>query len=414
MNNVTFKFSAGSSLTVNGILNSANSTFTSTSPSTNWSGIKFNSGSNGVLDGCGINNVQAYGGYAISIYGSSPTIQNCTIENNIIACGGISITNSNTPYLYNNIIRNNSYNGIYIYNSNAYLRFNTITASSTYAAVYCDYFSTPLFAAPSGGYEEGMNTLQNGYYGLYGGYYSNINAGTSGIAYHNRFLNNSYANVYASYYTTIYAGYDWWGQSTANKYYAVSGSVIYPDHPLSSDPASWAKILASANALPTSSMNTSSLIFNVANNSSVDLKRNLADMIKKFRETKDKSIIRYVKQYADNKSDPDSIRPIAMEVLSNILALDNNAVESVSTNEVLIKDYTNTIHEKNGLMNLFYIYYNSGDLSKAENILSKISKDYTANYDVKLARWLINSENNKANSFSQSKTIAETKNEKKI
>jgi hypothetical protein len=191
---------------VNGTITATNSVFTSSST---WNGINFASGSSGNINGGTISKVQVYGGAAVYISNNaSVTVQNCTIENNNTGqCNGISISGSSGyRYIYNNIIRTNSNHGISIVNSgNAYLRYNTITGlnSTGKAAVYCDYFSTPLFAVPAGGYEEGRNTLQNGYYGLYGNYYCNISAGSQSIAYNNRFLNNSYANVYASYNTTI-------------------------------------------------------------------------------------------------------------------------------------------------------------------------------------------------------------------
>ncbi len=400
----TLIFASGKSLIINGTLNSTNTTFTSSSPSTYWSGIKFYSGSQGILDGCNVNHVQAFGGYAIAITGASPTIQNCTIENNVTNCGGISVINngSSIPYIYHNIIRNNTYHGIYIYHSTAYLRYNTISGQTTSgrAAVYCDYFSTPLFAVPAGGYEEGRNTLQNSYYGLYGGYYSNINAGAASNAYHNRFINNSYANVYASDYTTIWAQYDWWGAPYPTKFYTVNNSVIHPDNPLTSDPGPGAKIIAAENAASgelTSKVILNKVIFRKYSESSLnqkssdDTKRDLTLLIEEYRNTRDKSIISFIKQYVDNKLDPDSIRPVAMEVLSSIYNIDNNMEEALSINELLIKDYPSTVHEKNGKMSLFFNCLDSRDYLSAMKILSSINKKYSKNDEVIVANWLMNS-----------------------
>lgn len=242
----TLKFDSGKKLIVNGTLNATNSTFTSSS--TNWSGITFNSGSHGNLNGCVVNNVHSYGGAAISIYNANPTIQYCTIENNINATGGIYITGkSNTPYLYYNTIRNNTYHGIYIYNAYANLRFNTVAGQQTSgrAAIYCDYYAYPLFAVTSGGYEEGRNTMHDSYYGLYAAYYSNVSAGSIDIAYKNRFINNSYSNVYATYYTTVYARRNWWGQPSVDKIYQINNSVVYTDNQLSTDPGLGAPLQAS-------------------------------------------------------------------------------------------------------------------------------------------------------------------------
>ncbi len=75
----TVYFKSGTTLTVNGTLNANTVVFKS---AYTWGGIQFNSGSNGLINSCTINNVLTYGGAAISINNASPTIQNCTISNN--------------------------------------------------------------------------------------------------------------------------------------------------------------------------------------------------------------------------------------------------------------------------------------------------------------------------------------------
>ncbi|KAB2848205.1 MAG: hypothetical protein F9K42_09180, partial [Ignavibacterium sp.] len=125
-------FDNGIYLTVNGGLNATNTTFTSTS--TSWGGIKFNSGSSGNLNSCIIEKVNSYGGAAISLYSSYPTIQNCTIRNNTGATSGIFSTGHSSggkPDLYNNIFENNTAHGIYLYNGDAYLKYNKIRYASS-------------------------------------------------------------------------------------------------------------------------------------------------------------------------------------------------------------------------------------------------------------------------------------------
>jgi hypothetical protein len=388
---------SGSSISVNGILNSTNTTFTSTSSSSYWGGIRFNSGSSGIMNGCSVNHIQTYGGAAISISNCAPTIQNCTIENNINS-NGICILGpcSNIPYLYNNIIRNNDINGIYIQNASAYLRYNTITGStaSGKASVYSYYYATPLFAVPSGGYEEGLNTLQNGYIGLWGDYYSNINAGTSGNAYHNRFLNNSSANVYATNYSTINAQYDWWGRypADATKIIAQSGSTISYSNALRSDPL-FSQISITNNNELTATPRQSSKNNNGTTSSSGNIKKALAALIEEFRKSKDGAILSYIQQFINNTTDPDTVRPIAIEVLSSILQFDNNISEAQALNKLLINDYSSTIYEKHALVNLFYIYFNSGDASKAKDVLKRINISYNNDEDVILANWLAGNSN---------------------
>lgn len=338
--------------------------------------------------------METYGGAAIYISNnSSVTVQNCTIENNNIGqCNGISISGSNgSRYIYNNVIRNNSNHGISIVNSgNAYLRYNTITGlnSPGKASVYCDYFSTPLFAVPAGGYEEGRNTLQNGYYGLYGFYYCNISAGSQSIAYNNRFLNNSYANAYASYNTTIYAQYDWWGQAPPNtsKIIAVNGSTIYYTPYLESDPGGGALIKVAGDGDGSNEINNfySTNEF-LAENSKIEI----AQLWKIYQETRDGNIISELKQIISDKNDPDLRRPIAMEVLSNIYIFDKNEKEAITLNDELIVDYKGTIHEKNGLLNLFFIHYDAEDFASAEKALLQIDNSYSTEDRVMLAQWLL-------------------------
>lgn len=146
-------YTSDAKLQINGTLTTSYSTFSSPS---RWCGINFASGSSGNINGSNISKVETYGGAAVYISNNaSVNVQNCTIENNNTGqCNGISISGSNgSRYIFNNVIRNNSNHGISIVNAgNAYLRYNTITGlnSSGKAAVYCDYYSTPLFAYPGG------------------------------------------------------------------------------------------------------------------------------------------------------------------------------------------------------------------------------------------------------------------------
>lgn len=81
-----------------------------------------------------------------------------------------------------------------------------------------------------------------------------------------------------------------------------------------------------------------------------------------------------------------------MEVLANIYLYDKEFNEAIKFNESLISDYKGTIHEKNGLMNLFFNYYEMNDYKNASNAISEIPDQYKEKDEVLFAKWLIGSE----------------------
>lgn len=119
-------------------------------------------------------------------------------------------------------------------------------------------------------------------------------------------------------------------------------------------------------------------------------KMEIAQLWKIYQEMKDENIISELKQIISDKNDPDFRRPIAMEVLSNIYIFDKNEKEAILLNDVLIKDNKGTTHEKNGLLNLFFIYYDGVDFVNAENALMQIDQSYSTEERVMLAKWLLN------------------------
>ncbi|MFO7446981.1 MAG: T9SS type A sorting domain-containing protein, partial [Ignavibacteriaceae bacterium] len=68
----------------------------------------------------------------------------------------------------------------------------------------------------------------------------------------------------------------------------------------------------------------------------------------------------------------------------------NKYKEAILLNEKLITEYKGHVHEKNGLMNLFFIYYDAQDYKSAELSLARIDKAYSNNEEVMLANWLLN------------------------
>lgn len=436
----TLNFVSGKKLIVNGILNafgtlSENITFDKIGYSSSWGGIQFSPSGGGIIDWSVVKNVQTYGGGAIVINGSSPTIQNCTIEDNIGATSGIQIFSNAHPYIFNNIIRNNPDHGIYISNSNPYLRYNMITGSTSAgkASVYCYYFSTPLFGGVGGGLSEGKNTLQSGYYGLVADYYSSPSAGSSDIAYNNRFINNYQANAYANYNSLIYARYDWWGAAPPdyNKIIAINGSTIYSDQYRTSDPGPSRSMVdpvspqdyPAATDLHLSIINSSlqdnveelqaainddllrakelrfaknfkeaiNIYKSIISSSveSAEAKIALVELGNLYLEANDVQVIEYIKNLGRMKNDYWGLKLLSLEVLSKIYMVEKKTDDAIQLNYKLVNNYSGTIQEKNGNMNLFFIHYNLGKYEEAKKFLASNLQRFEKDEHLMALEWLL-------------------------
>jgi len=422
----TLRFWPWVSLTVNGTLNASGTTFTANSST--WSGIYFASGGTGNISGCTISNVQAYGGAAITINNASPTVQYSTIENTSGVCDGVAILYGASPVLYRNTIRNTTRHGVYCVNAYGYLINNNITATASTgdAAVYCSDYASPLFAYPSPPYLEGRNTLTGGWYGIYAGYHSTPNAGMADIAYNNRIFGNAYANAYAQNSSTIYARYAWWGQSPpdASKIIATGGSIIYYDPWLQSDPGPAFRVEPSPMPpvlLPALSLSgtTGSSLFGpspedlqglllqarelrlknqhaaaigiykgilASTPASSEALIALVELGNVYAETKDRALLEYIESFSHQ---PNQFRATALELLANAFASDNNISAAVSVNDLLVRDYAETVHEKHGRMNLFFLYLNNKQYRLAGDVLAELRGKYPGDQAVQLASWLM-------------------------
>jgi len=151
--NANLIFKNGTSLTINGTLNAHNSTFTS---SGTWSGIRFNSGSSGTIQNSTIENVQAYGNGAITIATNSPSSNTPFIYNNVIRntsgfCYGIEVYNSSRPVIQRNTIQNTSADAIYVIDSSPWIFQNTIQLSNNYAGIMGSNYSDIYLGFPEPG-----------------------------------------------------------------------------------------------------------------------------------------------------------------------------------------------------------------------------------------------------------------------
>jgi hypothetical protein len=172
---------------VYGTLDASSCTFTAP-PTSTWSGILFNSGSSGNINGCTISRVHSSDGSkaGITVNNASPTIQHTTIEHITGTAKGIRVIELGAPQILSNTIRNTEWHGVDIRKSNPTLRFNNITGSANNffgaAAVWCVDLASPVLGStsPAG---EGRNTLRDFPIGLEARGSSTVYAGPSDVAY---------------------------------------------------------------------------------------------------------------------------------------------------------------------------------------------------------------------------------------
>ncbi|MCX6174782.1 MAG: T9SS type A sorting domain-containing protein [Ignavibacteriales bacterium] len=402
-------FTPGKKLIVYGTLNATNTTFTSVS---SWGGITFQSGATGIMDGCTINYVDTYGGAAIVINNCSPTIQNCTIQPRNIS-NGISVLSNSTPYIYNNTIRmfGTSTNGIYVSQSSPYIRKNTIIGknNSGSTGVYAYYISRPFFGVPYGS-TEGKNEIQQFYDGIYAFYYCTVDAGSATLARDNVIYFNTNSNVYADYNSTVNARYNWWGlyPPDQTKFKAYNGSSIYWDPALSSPPAQGLlavstqntsispdeELLEKANELRQNKKYDESIkiyksLLSSSANSNV-VKKALVGVAFIYSGTKSPELMSIIDAYTQLKNDKYQMEPLAFELLSLLYTNNGDNLKAIEANNKLVIKFVNTENGNNGLMNLFYIYYNKKEYDLAASILSKVKANRANDYEILSAKWLLN------------------------
>ncbi|MCK4312274.1 MAG: right-handed parallel beta-helix repeat-containing protein, partial [Candidatus Cloacimonetes bacterium] len=132
--NVNVKFENGQYINVYSSLN-ANGTagngilFTKRDTDDEWSGLQFQTGSDGTLQYCTIEYATYYTAYGVYCNNSTPTIENCIIQNND---HGIYFTGATSPTLsVSNTIQNNNNEGLYFTNcTNPSISHQTITGHS--------------------------------------------------------------------------------------------------------------------------------------------------------------------------------------------------------------------------------------------------------------------------------------------
>ncbi|QXD14406.1 right-handed parallel beta-helix repeat-containing protein [Rhodocaloribacter litoris] len=199
LKNATVKLASGKRIYVYGTLNADNTTFTASGSA--WSGIVFNSGSTGTIDG---STLQATSGYAaVQISSASPTLSYSTISSNTI---GISVSgSSSSPSIHHNTITSGSY-GLRFYDAGGNVYNNTITnTSQASTAVITSVYADPYLS--SSGSAAGHNKIHGFWQGLWAETAATIWTG-SGT---NCIYNNTSYDAFAMDGGVIYAENNWWG-----------------------------------------------------------------------------------------------------------------------------------------------------------------------------------------------------------
>jgi hypothetical protein len=419
---VTIRFAPGKSLIVNGILTAIGTPsqpiiFTSTSPSSTWSGIYFASGSAGTISGCTITRVHSSDGAiaSITINNASPTIENCTIENNTGMAPGIRVLENATPLIKWNVVRNLPWHGVEVYNANPRLQYNNITNSTAYtgaAALRCNTYASPLLGNTSSP-TEGRNTLSGYYYGIYASNHSTPTVGVPTLpTCKNRLLANSNANAKADGNITTYAYKAWWGQSPpdVSKIQVEQGSFIGYNPWLTSDPGIAFRVdeppSPVLSVMPARSVDLQAMLLQAREerlqDDHADAVAIYKDIIGRapeseealtavvelgnvFRDIQDPEVLVFLESYATTQG---YLRATSLEVLANCYKIRGNDAAASTANNTLIKEFARTEYEKRARISQFFLSLNRKEYDLARSELIQVQAKYPTDEIVAVASWL--------------------------
>lgn len=123
-----------------------------------------------------------------------------------------------------------------------------------------------------------------------------------------------------------------------------------------------------------------------SNSSSGDANIALAELGNVYKETKDKTLFDYINSYSLHQG---KFRAEALEILSNLYLTNRDLQTALAEDDRLVSNFRGTLHEKNGMLNEFYVYLYSQKFDSAKAVLSNILASYANNKDVQLANWLL-------------------------
>ncbi|MGD0338316.1 MAG: T9SS type A sorting domain-containing protein [Bacteroidota bacterium] len=442
-------FNNNSSLIANGTLNAVGTssnriTFDFVSPNSSaQNGIKFNSSSGSSLSYCDIKNAYA----AIYCNGAStlPPISYCVISNNTMGIRLNNVVVSSSQISHNKII-SNSYYGILLYNSSpTNISIDTIL-NSPYYGVYCLSGSTPylyyniikndtvgVFCDHSSahltnyaGDSAGHNVIKNNGCGISCAYTSNLFAGSTSKRGLNSIYNNTSYAILVAYGTNVVAQYNWWnryppqdtGYYRATDFSIQSGSsIIYSPAYRPSDPNSgmgkavvaenWEsegnttelpgrQVVAIADTTPVFDSEFDAALDNMSKRRFDDA---IAQYLQKFKKEKNIGKRRYAliqlaecyrsaekKDFIDfldreirpGLSRNDELFAKTLELENLFLIGDGKYDQAIKNYNTLMKDFSgNKEMYKHALFNIWYVYYNElKDTINSKGYISELKAKY--------------------------------------
>jgi hypothetical protein len=407
-------------------------TFTSASPSGTWSGIYIGgSGANGSsIQNVTINHVQTYGGSALSINGATGVkIKSCNISNNVnYGTNGVYLTNAGSPEIAYNTVNSNGGYGVVFSNTNGNFYKDTVKYNYS-GGVQCISYSSPMFGKNGFPAYNGNNIIKGGRYGLaalthsypYVGSYLNSYIGYNSID------STSTARVYASNDGEVQAEQNWWGSSSPNPswFQAVNNSWIGWTPYLTYDPSGGsnqsapkssalagslqdAGALALGTSSPTGLSDStwaiirSAMDYRLTGNfarakgmlksiitkapASPGVAQAAVGLLQLMRDTLDTDVYDFVRiAWLKYKlSDP-----VVSLVVAEMLAQLSKVSEAATIFNTVVRNNPNTEHEKEGLVDLFYLYYTRPQFEPlAGSIMEKLQAKYPTDDAVKQAAWV--------------------------
>lgn len=243
---ITITCSPGTAVTINGRFLAQGTAqsrikFTSTSPTTTWSGIVLNGSgaNNSIAEYCTVERVQTYSGSAFAVVGATGfRMSRCTIRNNTTTLtNGVVLTNAGSPELDHNSITGNGAYGVRYQNTSGYFYADTVTGNVT-GGVSCNSSSNVMFGKVGFPAYNGNCIISGGSYGVYAVGNSNPTIGTQSSSYYgyNSITGTSTARVYAAN-SNVLAEKNWWGANPPQaSWFVTSNGAIDWNPYLTSNP----------------------------------------------------------------------------------------------------------------------------------------------------------------------------------
>ncbi len=406
------RFWPAKSLYVYGTLTTFEASFTNDGHSgSGWGGIGFHGkdASSSVIEETDIYYVLTYGGAAIRITDSSPTIKRSHIfMNPMYGTTGIYIGNNSSPMILDNVIENNDGNGIYISNSTGFIARNHIQNNNG-AGIKCNFGGSPVLGEP--GYYPGTNNeIKNNQYGVYASAFSSPYIGSLNNSWfrNNSIHSNIEYNLHVSLYSSVLAEYTWWGMPNPESTINHDGTSTVSYNPcLASSPENMSGLEQ------TSAQNTrydllieaidarykgqiersfricEQIISNWPN--SIEANQAIVELYCLFKTNKYAEIF----AYCQSLNPENEILDILIQLhLMKMFTLENDLENALGIADKIIQKYPKTVYEKEALIEKFYIYFDKYlDYSAAQNILFELKAKYPDDIDATVIEALFTSEN---------------------